>query len=76
MVGRENMTKQKSKNSKGIKLTKKKKKVRVSKTVMGPVSSISTAPVAIGNSVRGASCVSKQTPKGVVVMGRDFMFLQ
>jgi len=41
---------------------------------MGPITAISTAPVAIGNSIRGASSVSRSIPGGVVLTGRDFMF--
>jgi len=40
----------------------------------GPVSTIDTAPVAIGNSVRGASISCRNTKNGVTVTGRDFMF--
>jgi len=47
---------------------------RVTGASMGPVSAISTAPVAIGNSVRGARSVSTRTNSGVIVRGRDFMF--
>lgn len=39
-----------------------------------PVTQISTAPVAIGNSVRGARSIVSTTGNGVVVRGRDFMF--
>lgn len=44
-------------------------------TLVGPISSISTAPVAIGNSVRG--CTSDIISSGIngsTVRGRDFMF--
>lgn len=40
----------------------------------GPVSSITTAPVAIGNSVRGSNKQISRTPRGVIISGRDFMF--
>jgi len=40
----------------------------------GPVATIDTAPVAIGNSVRGATTRTINTTKGVRVIGRDFMF--
>jgi len=40
----------------------------------GDVSSITTAPVAIGNSVRGAGKIITKTKNGVRVRGRDFMF--
>jgi hypothetical protein len=41
-------------------------------TRFGPISAISTAPIAIGNSVQGASARIRQTPTGVRVVGRDF----
>ena len=41
---------------------------------MGPVSMISTAPVALGNSVRGSSTVVRNTASGCIATGRDFMF--
>jgi len=54
---------------------KSKKKTRKRTTArMGAVSAISTAPVAIGNSIRGARSQSRRTPGGIVVSGRDFMF--
>jgi len=58
---------------------KKKKRAargrgRITGASMGPVASISTAPVAIGNSVRGARSFASRTPGGVTVTGRDFMF--
>lgn len=40
----------------------------------GAVSTINTAPVAIGNSVRGASLTSVRSKNGAVVTGRDFFF--
>jgi hypothetical protein len=40
----------------------------------GPVASIATAPVAIGNSIRGSSTQTIPTKNGVVATGRDFMF--
>lgn len=40
----------------------------------GPVSTINTAPIAIGNSIRGSASKIKQIPNGVRVIGRDFMF--
>jgi len=53
------------------KKTKKKKKKVMSS---GPVSAISTAPVAIGNSVRGASSKVRRNGNNIIVSGRDFMF--
>lgn len=41
---------------------------------MGPISSITTAPVAIGNSIRGSKTISIPTRNGVDAIGRDFMF--
>lgn len=40
----------------------------------GPVASINTAPVAIGNSIKGARQQIVNTADGVLVAGRDFMF--
>jgi len=40
----------------------------------GPVSTINTAPVAIGNSLRGAETQVLHTPNGVRVVGRDYAF--
>jgi len=40
----------------------------------GPVATIDTAPVAIGNSVRGTKTRTINTDRGVRVIGRDFMF--
>lgn len=45
-----------------------------SHAVFGPVSSITTAPVSMGNSVCGSAPVVHQVQGGVRVMGRDFMF--
>jgi len=66
---------------KSLTLNKKKKKKkkknvpgRVTGASMGPVTTINTAPVAIGNSVRGSKAVAKRTGDGVLVTGRDFMF--
>lgn len=42
--------------------------------VFGPVTSISTAPVSIGNSVCGAAPVVTPMRDGVRIQGRDFMF--
>lgn len=40
----------------------------------GAVATVNTAPVAIGNSVRGAATGTVATPNGVIAYGRDFMF--
>lgn len=42
--------------------------------VDGPVTRINTAPVAIGNSVRGVASHVTSIPNGVAVTGRDYMF--
>lgn len=40
----------------------------------GPVSQINTAPVSVGNSVRGSAPRATQTTDGARVVGRDFAF--
>ncbi len=61
-----------------VKIVAKKKKKTVTLTKapqrMGAVSSISTAPVAIGNSVRGAAMSSLRQRDGARIIGRDFCF--
>jgi len=58
----------------------KQKKMRVKRTSrpraanFGPVSTINTAPVAIGNSVRGSKPVVVNSANGCRVIGRDFAF--
>jgi len=42
--------------------------------MFGPVSSINTAPVAIGNSIRGAATSVVRSRNGVIVRGRDMAF--
>lgn len=49
-------------------------KGRVTGASMGPVTTINSAPVAIGNSIRGTKSVVRPIPNGVRVVGRDFMF--
>lgn len=44
------------------------------RTSFGPVSAITTAPVAIGNSMRGAKPVVTVTADGCRIQGRDFAF--
>lgn len=56
------------------KKTKKKQKKKNRGGGMGPVSSISTAPVAIGNSITGSTSKYTNIQNGVRVVGRDFMF--
>lgn len=57
-----------------VKGTKKKARVaaRPSKQAFGPISTINTAPVSIGNSVRGSQPRISQTKNGARVVGRDF----
>lgn len=67
----------KGKKPKKQKQKQKKRKPRNKSrqmTEFGPVATVNTAPVAIGNSVRGATNGVKPTPTGVVAYGRDFMF--
>lgn len=52
----------------------RKAKALVASGTFGPVSSITTAPVAIGNSVKGSSKKLTRTANGVRIRGRDFMF--
>ncbi len=72
------MTKQNS--QKNQKRAKPKKAAPVTKrrssapATFGPVSAISTAPVAIGNSIRGSKPVTIMTADGARVQGRDFAF--
>jgi len=41
---------------------------------LGPMTTITTAPVAIGNSIKGVASQVIRTADGVVVRGREFMF--
>lgn len=59
------------KNANQMKSKGKKKKAG---PMMGPVASITTAPVAIGNSVKGSQTQIVNTVNGCLVRGRDFMF--
>jgi len=52
----------------------KKNKVQASRTSFGAVSRINTAPVAVGNSVRGTKPKITQSANGAHVVGRDFAF--
>jgi len=61
-------------NTKMVKKTVKMKKRASGRQVFGPVSTINTAPVAIGNSLRGSKPVVVHTKDGARVMGRDFAF--
>lgn len=42
--------------------------------VFGPTSTITTAPVAFGNSISGSTPIVRPVQDGVRIMGRDFMF--
>jgi len=68
------MEKNKFKMVKKVIRPKKKMVARSTGRRFGPVSAISTAPVAIGNSVKGASLSSVRSKNGAIVTGRDFMF--
>lgn len=70
------MTKIKVKIGKKKKMTvgKKTKAKGRSKMRFGAVTSIQTAPVAIGNSIKGARSQVIQSRDGVTVRSRDFMF--
>jgi hypothetical protein len=52
----------------------KKNAARTTQTSFGPVSRINTAPVAVGNSVRGTKPIITQSVNGARVVGRDFAF--
>jgi len=60
--------------SKIFKNISNKQKISPSNPTYGAVSTITTAPVAIGNSIRGAQSQVVQTARGVRVLGRDFGF--
>ncbi len=73
------MSKQKQNKNKNKKSKQAAKSVaaRVKQRMIarpGPVSTINTAPVAIGNSLRGMAPKVFQTKDGVRVVGRDFIF--
>jgi len=62
-----------------VKQNKQRKRTRrnrgiSSPAVFGAVSSINTAPVSVGNSVRGSRPKVSQTTDGARVVGRDFAF--
>jgi len=61
-------------NFKMVKKTMQTKKRASRRQVFGPVSTINTAPVAIGNSLRGSKPAVVHTKDGARVMGRDFAF--
>lgn len=51
----------------------KKKAIKSPQKPFGPVATIDTAPVSIGNTVRGAEPIVVQTREGVRIKGRDFL---
>jgi hypothetical protein len=53
---------------------KTKSKQKGKKVGFGPISTINTAPVAIGNSIRGSKPVVINSANGCRVVGRDFAF--
>jgi hypothetical protein len=70
-----NLNMAKTKNSKrNLKLARKPRVQVKRKARMGPVTAISTAPLAIGNSVRGSRSSVIPIKNGVSVTGRDFCF--
>jgi len=70
-----NEIKQMAMNDKNVAKKRTKNIPKVSEaSQFGPVSTIATAPVAIGNSVRGAAKNITRTKAGVRIRGRDFMF--
>jgi hypothetical protein len=65
----------KAKNTKGHKKKGMKRVARKKRTPrFGPVTTINTAPVAIGNSVRGSKPHVMNSADGCRVIGRDFAF--
>jgi len=51
-----------------------RKRAPLTRPQFGPVSTVNTAPVAIGNSIRGTKAQVINTPGGAKVIGRDFAF--
>lgn len=49
------------------------KRSEVAAPIFGPVATIDSAPVAIGNSVSGSEPIVNSTPGGVRIRGRDFL---
>jgi len=62
------------KKAKIAKKPKRKNPPVNAKPILGPVSVIDTAPVSIGNSIRGAQSRVINTVNGARVIGRDFCF--
>lgn len=65
------MVKRNAQNNRNPRSTKRQK---TSKSSFGPVATISTAPVAIGNSLSGSKPIVSVTANGCRVQGRDFAF--
>lgn len=57
-----------------VKRRKRKVKVVRRRPEFGAVTRVNTAPIAIGNSVRGCKSMVTPIPNGVMVCGRDFCF--
>jgi hypothetical protein len=66
--------KSKSKRSRKSNINRQMSKMSVSKQGFGPVSTINTAPVAIGNSLGGFKTQVIHTVNGCRMVGRDFCF--
>jgi hypothetical protein len=58
-----------------VQKTKKSSSKSSTKNLFGGISTINTAPVAIGNSLRGSQAQTIRTPTGVRVVGRDLAFV-
>jgi hypothetical protein len=64
----------KNKNQNNKRKTRTKGRSLARPAAFGPVSQINTAPVSVGNSVRGSRPRVTQTTNGARVVGRDFAF--
>jgi hypothetical protein len=64
----------KTKNQNNKRKTRTKSRPLSRPAAFGPVSQINTAPVSVGNSVRGSRPRVTQTTNGARVVGRDFAF--
>ncbi len=76
MVKKSKNKQQPKQKKKGVVVTKPKvPKQRPAAGKFGPITTISTAPVAIGNSVTGSATeVLNSGPNSITLRGRDFMF--
>jgi len=64
-----------NKNNKNGSTAKRKNKMKNPANFPSAVSTINTAPVAIGNSIKGAKSIIQPSKNGGVrIIGRDFMF--